>query len=138
VVPNVDAAMFEASDDAVVEPPTICDGRSSTRMSSSALMQACAATKWIRGRCQRTGTTTAMIRNTPPITPTAHGPNASSSIAITVNALIRSRPPRTAIEILARRPVGVMRSSSAPQSGVPMYPAAAMNGNPQPPIMVFA
>jgi hypothetical protein len=45
VVPNVDAAMLVASEDAALEPPTTCDGRSSTRMSSSALMHACAATK---------------------------------------------------------------------------------------------
>jgi hypothetical protein len=45
VVPNVLSAMLCASDMPASLPSTTCDGRSSTRMSSSALTQDCAAMK---------------------------------------------------------------------------------------------
>jgi len=50
-----------------------------------------------------------------------------ASKKITVNALATHSTPRTRSARCAARMVGVARSNTAPHSGVPMYPAAAMN-----------
>jgi len=114
-------AMLWASERPASWPPTTCDGRSSTRMSSSALTHAWAAMKCAVASCQRSGNTSAHAATATPNTPIAHGPNASSgSAATTVNALRIKRPASTSSARFALRAVGVITSSTAPHSGVPM------------------
>jgi len=70
-VPNVAIAMLCASEAPATWPLTTCDGRISTRMSSSALQQACAARKWAPSRRSRAGKASAHTSTTPPIAPIA-------------------------------------------------------------------
>jgi len=120
VVPNVARAMLCASD-SVGMPLTICCGRNSTRMSSSALTHDCAAMKCATATRHRPGSTIAEVANTAAMPPTAHSPNASSGgVAITKIALSASTPASASIATRADRAVGVTTSNSAPHSDVPM------------------
>jgi hypothetical protein len=72
VVPNVLRAMLWASDMPALLPSTTCDGRSSTRMSSSALTHACTAMKCATSTRQRSGTTRPHSAMPAPIAGVAH------------------------------------------------------------------
>jgi hypothetical protein len=95
-VPNVAIAMLCASDAPTASPPTTCDGRNSTRMSSSALTHACAATKCAISNRQRAGAN-AVAAIAAPIAPIAHGPNVLPlGDEIKVSALATSSAARIA------------------------------------------
>ncbi|HEY5947049.1 MAG TPA: hypothetical protein VIV40_16210, partial [Kofleriaceae bacterium] len=72
VVPNVLSAMLCASDMPADLPSTTCDGRSSTRISSSALTHACTAMKCATSRRQRSGMINAPSAMPAPIAGVAH------------------------------------------------------------------
>jgi hypothetical protein len=71
-VPNVLSAMLPASDMPASLPLTTCDGRSSTRMSSSALTHACTAMKCAPNTRTRGGNSSAHAATPTPIAGTAH------------------------------------------------------------------
>jgi len=120
-VPNVAAAIVCASDAPASWPLTTWAGRSSTRMSSSALTHACAATKCATATRQRPGNASAATSAAPAIATTAHRPKSSPfGAATTVIALSASNPASTSIAVRAVRALGVTTSSAAPHSGVPM------------------
>ena len=121
MVPNVAAAMAWASEASASLPPTICAGRSSTRMSRIASTHACAAMKWAIASESRAGTVIAAAAHAAPIAPIAHGPNGSPpGMSITASAVPTISAASTRSARRAHRASGVATRSRAPHSGVPM------------------